>query len=193
MIFLNFVILCMIRDIRLRKSPSLLEQFSHRLHEIEIYYPSMMNIFSQKKKICSSGMEFLLIQRMVENQPYRRFRLRLHRFMSRRVCHKRALLYLNLDITALYYSKKKQHMQYDNKCCLCRQNGPNNTTYDKYDNQSWLKQVKTMGRQFGVHILQEYSHKLHQPEELYHQKLVQNRDSMLSCQSPDVDWKVLVD
>ena len=106
MIFLNFVILCMIRDPLLRKNPSLLERFSHRLHEIEIYYPSMYQLtFSQKKKICSSGLEFLLIQRMVKNQPYLRFRLRLHRFMSRRVCHYRALFHLNQDITALYYSK----------------------------------------------------------------------------------------
>jgi hypothetical protein len=107
MIFLNFVILCMIRDLRMRKSPSLLERFSHRLHEVEIYYPSMYQLtFSQKIKLCSSGMEFLLIHRLVENQPYRRLRLRLHHYMSRRVCHFRALFHLNKeDMTALYYSK----------------------------------------------------------------------------------------
>ena len=106
MIFLNVLILHLMLNPRLRKSPSLLEQFSHRLHEVEIYYPSMYQLtFSQKKKMCSSGLETLLIQRLVENQPHRHLRLRLHHCMSRRVCHKRALFHLNKDITALYYSK----------------------------------------------------------------------------------------
>ena len=94
----------MIRDLRLRKSTSLLEQFSHQLDEVEIYYLSMYQLtLSQKKGILSSGLESMLIQKLVENQPYHR--LRLHRCMSRRVCHNRALFHLNQDITTLYYSK----------------------------------------------------------------------------------------
>lgn len=103
MIFLNFVILCMIRDLRLRKSPSLLEQFSYQLHEVEIYDPSMYQLtFSKKKKMCSSGLQTLLIDRICQGQmKYTRIR----RYLSRRVCHKRALFHLNMDVTALYYSK----------------------------------------------------------------------------------------
>jgi len=82
---------------------NLLEQFSHQLHEVEIYYPSMYQLtFSQKKKMCSSGLQTLLIQRIFQGQPRH---THLRRYLSRRVCHKRALFHLNMDVTALYYSK----------------------------------------------------------------------------------------
>ena len=81
-------------------------------------------------------------------------------------------------------------MQYDNKCCFCHQNYATNVAYE---NQSWLKQVKTKGRQFGVHILQEYSRILHQHEALHHQKFVQNRDSMRCVQFSEIDLKIVVD
>lgn len=96
MIFLNWMILRLMLDPLLRKSPSLLEQFSHRLHEVEIYDPSMYRL-----NISQSALELFLIQRLFENKQY----LHLRRLMSRRVCHRRALFYLNQDITALYYSK----------------------------------------------------------------------------------------
>lgn len=104
MIFLSVVILHLMLDPLLRgRLQNLLEQFSYRLHEVEIYYPLMYHLtLSQKKKMRSSGLETFLIQRIFQGQQ--RY-TRLRRYLSRRVCHKRALFHLNKDITALYYSK----------------------------------------------------------------------------------------
>jgi len=63
--------------------------------------------FSQRKEICSSGLGMFLIGIMFEGQTYNL------RHMSRRVCHRRALLHLNNDATGFYFLKLHHEWCFD--------------------------------------------------------------------------------
>ena len=86
----NLVISHLMSDALLRKSQSLLGQADASIYRFR---------FSQRKKMCSSGLELFLIQRLFKGQPYLRY------FMSRQFCHRRAFFHLNDDSIGFYFLK----------------------------------------------------------------------------------------
>jgi hypothetical protein len=89
------IIFYLMRDPLLRKSQKILGQAVANVN----HAPEYRLTSSQMKKICSSGLELFLIQRLFEGKPYYRY------FMSRRFCHRRALFHLKNDSTGFYFLK----------------------------------------------------------------------------------------
>jgi len=91
----NSIISQLMCDQLLRKSQGLLGK-----DEANVYHaPEYRFRFSRRKKICSSGLELFLIQRLFEGKPYFRY------LMSRRFCHRRAFFHLKNDSIGFYFLK----------------------------------------------------------------------------------------
>jgi len=91
----NFIISQLMCDQLLKKSQKMLGQpRANVYHALEYRFG-----FSQMKKICSSGLELFLIQRLFEGKPYFRY------LMSRRFCHRRAFFHLKNDSTGFCFLK----------------------------------------------------------------------------------------
>jgi hypothetical protein len=76
----------------IRKKPALIQRFRHHSHQAKRFDAALCIVsFTRRKMMCSTGLQSFVMWALVGDN------IRLHQILSRRVCHRRTLMHLEME------------------------------------------------------------------------------------------------